>query len=148
MHALQACHPHATEGFTKFYAHPEELDREKYPALFYTYIFMTTLLIGVFTFFFIHTFLWTYRSLKERIKKREGSEPDTGRFYLALDPGPSTPPWRRRAHRALFVPGPIRSSQRPGRQPGAADPPIASRRHLSAELELRSAPGNPRLFPR
>ena len=72
LRTCRACHPHATEGFTKFYAHPEELDREKYPALFYTYIFMTTLLIGVFTFFFIHTFLWTYRSLKERIKKREG----------------------------------------------------------------------------
>jgi hypothetical protein len=32
---------------------------------------MTVLLIGVFTFFFFHTFLWLYRSLKERAKGRK-----------------------------------------------------------------------------
>jgi len=32
---------------------------------------MTLLLIGVFTFFLTHTFLWFYRSLKERMKRRE-----------------------------------------------------------------------------
>lgn len=64
------CHPRATIGFTKFYAHADETNREKYPILFYTYVFMTALLIGVFTFFFTHTFLWAYRSLKERMNKR------------------------------------------------------------------------------
>jgi hypothetical protein len=32
---------------------------------------MTVLLIGVFTFFFFHTLLWLYRSLKERAKGRK-----------------------------------------------------------------------------
>jgi hypothetical protein len=66
------CHPKATAGFTKFYAHAEESNRAKYPILYYTYRFMTMLLIGVFAFFLTHTFLWAYRSLRERMKKRGG----------------------------------------------------------------------------
>jgi hypothetical protein len=66
------CHPAATAGFTKFYAHPEEGDRAKYPILYYTFVFMTALLISVFAFFLTHTFLWAYRSLKERLQKKGG----------------------------------------------------------------------------
>jgi len=66
------CHPGATESFTKFYAHADETNRAKYPVLYYTYLFMTLLLIGVFTFFLTHTFLWAYRALKERIQKKGG----------------------------------------------------------------------------
>ncbi len=68
----RACHAKATMGFTKFYAHAEEGNRQKYPVLFYTFIFMTALLIGVFTFFFLHTFLWAFRSLKERMNEKGG----------------------------------------------------------------------------
>ena len=67
------CHAGATAGFTKFYAHGEEKDRNKYPVLYYTWIFMTTLLVSVFAFFLTHTFLWAYRSLKERMN-RKGEE--------------------------------------------------------------------------
>ncbi len=66
------CHPGATESFTKFYAHAEETNRAKYPVLYYTFVFMTLLLIGVFAFFLTHTFLWAYRALKERIQKKGG----------------------------------------------------------------------------
>jgi hypothetical protein len=65
------CHPKATLGFTEFYAHPEETNRAKYPVLFYTYLFMTILLIGVFSFFFTHTILWAFRTLKERTRQRK-----------------------------------------------------------------------------
>lgn len=68
-----ACHPGATASFTKFYAHAEEGNREKYPVLYYTYIFMTTLLISVFAFFLTHTFLWAYRAVKERLDKKGGA---------------------------------------------------------------------------
>lgn len=68
------CHPRATLGFVKFYAHPEEHNRAKYPVLYYTYWFMTFLLIGVFTFFFTHTILWAYRALKERGRAGKGGE--------------------------------------------------------------------------
>ncbi len=60
------CHPGATRSFAAFYAHPDETDRSRYPVLYYTYAFMTALLIGVFAFFLTHTVLWLFRSLKER----------------------------------------------------------------------------------
>lgn len=66
------CHPKATTGFTKFYAHADETNREQYPIMFYTFLFMTTLLAGTFAFFFTHTFLWAYRSLKERMSGKGG----------------------------------------------------------------------------
>jgi len=73
LQTCKKCHPHATAGFTKYYAHAEESNRHKYPVLYYTYLFMTLLLIGVFAFFFTHTFLWAYRSLKERLSKKGGA---------------------------------------------------------------------------
>ena len=63
------CHPKATTSFTKFYAHAEESNRARYPMLYYVYMFMTALLVCVFGFFFMHTFLWAYRSLRERMKR-------------------------------------------------------------------------------
>jgi hypothetical protein len=68
-----ACHPGATVSFTKFYAHAEEGNRAKYPVLYYTFVFMTGLLISVFAFFLTHTFLWAYRALKERMEKKGGA---------------------------------------------------------------------------
>jgi hypothetical protein len=35
---------------------------------------MTSLLIGVFTFFFIHTSLWAYRALKVRMRGEDGGD--------------------------------------------------------------------------
>jgi hypothetical protein len=72
VHTCSKCHPGATPGFTRFYAHADETNRTKYPVLYYTYLFMTVLLIGVFAFFITHTFLWAYRSLKERMNKKDG----------------------------------------------------------------------------
>jgi len=72
LNTCKKCHPRATRGFTKFYAHADETNRAKYPIMYYTYLFMTALLIGVFAFFFTHTFLWAYRSLKERMNKKGG----------------------------------------------------------------------------
>ena len=72
VNTCRTCHPRATTRFTKFFAHAEEHDRARYPQLYYVYLFMTALLIAVFSFFFLHTFLWAYRALKERITRREG----------------------------------------------------------------------------
>lgn len=60
------CHEGVNPKFIEFQAHGDPHDRENYPILFYTYYFMTTLLICVFTFFGIHTLLWLYRGLRER----------------------------------------------------------------------------------
>lgn len=71
VHTCRKCHPGATRDFTKFYAHPNDRDKKHYPRLYYTYLAMTILLTGVFAFFITHTFLWAYRTLKDRHKKKE-----------------------------------------------------------------------------
>jgi hypothetical protein len=69
----RTCHLFAGPGITAYYPHPDEHDRAKYPILFYTYWFMILLLIGVFTFFLLHTFLWALRAFLERKRgKRNG----------------------------------------------------------------------------
>ncbi|MGD1075866.1 MAG: hypothetical protein ABR903_07285 [Thermodesulfovibrionales bacterium] len=74
LYTCRACHPKATDRFTKFYAHADEKNRAKYPLLYYVYVFMTILLIGVFTFFILHSSLWAYRSLRERMKKKQEAQ--------------------------------------------------------------------------
>jgi cytochrome b subunit of formate dehydrogenase len=59
----QQCHPKADASFAKYVPHANPLDREHYPALHATFLFMTALLIGVFTFFGGHTLLWLIRSV-------------------------------------------------------------------------------------
>ncbi|MHB8519448.1 MAG: hypothetical protein ACYDH9_01705 [Limisphaerales bacterium] len=58
----QQCHPGATASFTRYLPHANPLDREHYPVLHTTFVLMTALLIGVFTFFGAHTLLWLFRS--------------------------------------------------------------------------------------
>ncbi|MCK6501311.1 MAG: cytochrome b/b6 domain-containing protein, partial [Nitrospira sp.] len=58
----QTCHPDANVGFTGYRPHANPLDGENYPALHGVFLFMTTLLIGVFTFFGAHTGFWLLRS--------------------------------------------------------------------------------------
>jgi cytochrome b subunit of formate dehydrogenase len=60
----QKCHEDASIRFTGYLTHATHHDKTKYPVLFYTYWFMTSLLIGVFGFFGIHTLLWLPRSMQ------------------------------------------------------------------------------------
>ncbi len=63
------CHTGATPLFTKYYAHGEPNDREKYPTLFYTFAGMTGLLVGTFSVFWVHTLLWMFRGFIENREK-------------------------------------------------------------------------------
>ncbi|PLX42687.1 MAG: cytochrome C [Deltaproteobacteria bacterium] len=56
------CHPGSSINFAQFYAHSDYHDQDKFPVLYWTYMLMTVLLIGVFAVFWIHTFLWWYRA--------------------------------------------------------------------------------------
>ena len=58
----QQCHPGATMGFTQYEPHANPLDGKNYLALHRTFIFMTTLLVGVFVFFGGHTLSWLFRT--------------------------------------------------------------------------------------
>ena len=55
------CHVGANASFAQYQPHADHNDGENYPALHWTYLGMTTLLVSVFAFFSIHTLLWITR---------------------------------------------------------------------------------------
>lgn len=63
------CHPGATLHFTEYYPHADITDSVAYPALYWTYVLMSCLLLGVFTVFWIHTLLWLFRGFVENREK-------------------------------------------------------------------------------
>jgi len=65
------CHEGSHRGFTRYLTHATHHDRDKYPVLYWTFKFMTTLLVSVFIFFGIHTLLWLPKSLQAMKHARE-----------------------------------------------------------------------------
>ena len=70
--SCRSCHPGANANFAAFKPHGNPHDRQGEPILYYTRLFMVWLLIGVFSFFGLHTLLWMIRSLKEVRDRRGG----------------------------------------------------------------------------
>ena len=68
----RSCHPGANANFAAYKPHGNPRDRQGEPILYYTRLFMVWLLIGVFSFFGLHTVLWLLRSLKEVRERRGG----------------------------------------------------------------------------
>lgn len=60
------CHSGVTESFISYQPHADKRNREAYPALWASGIFMNLLLAGVLGFFALHTLLWLMRSVSER----------------------------------------------------------------------------------
>jgi len=63
------CHPGSHRQFAGYLTHATHHDRHKYPILFYTFWFMTMLLVGTLVVAGVHTLLWLPRSwqmMKER----------------------------------------------------------------------------------
>lgn len=58
------CHPGSHRQFAGYLTHATHHDRQKYPALFYVFWFMTTLLVGTLAVTGIHTVLWLPRSFQ------------------------------------------------------------------------------------
>ncbi len=69
------CHANARPAFVKYDAHPDPMDRDRNPALFYSFWFMNSLLIGTLTVFGLHTLLWWIRAT---IDRRRGVTHHTG----------------------------------------------------------------------
>ena len=57
------CHPGVGPKFTDFQPHANPLDKANYPVLNKVFLFMTSLLIGTFAFFGLHTVFWLFRSI-------------------------------------------------------------------------------------
>jgi cytochrome b subunit of formate dehydrogenase len=64
------CHENSSALFVEFYPHGQMTDKEHYPILYYTYVSMTSLLLGTFLVFWIHTMLWMFRGFVENREKK------------------------------------------------------------------------------
>ncbi|MHB8080021.1 MAG: hypothetical protein ACYDIE_12295 [Candidatus Krumholzibacteriia bacterium] len=58
------CHPGSHRRFAGYLTHATHHDRAKYPVLYWTFRFMSSLLLGTFLFFGVHTLLWLPRSFQ------------------------------------------------------------------------------------
>jgi predicted CXXCH cytochrome family protein len=87
VNTCKKCHEDANKRFTGYLTHATHHDRDKYPILFYTYWAMTSLLIGVFTFFGIHTILWLPRSFRHlRDRKKYHKEHKDEVYFRRFEP--------------------------------------------------------------
>jgi len=73
------CHPDSNRKFTGYLTHATHHDKKKYPFLYYTFWAMTSLLLGTFSFFGLHTLFWIPCSFRERFKRRR--EHSRERFF-------------------------------------------------------------------
>ncbi len=58
------CHKSSHRQFTGYLTHATHHNKDKFPAVHYTWLAMTSLLVGTFVFFGIHTLLWLPRSFQ------------------------------------------------------------------------------------
>jgi cytochrome b subunit of formate dehydrogenase len=78
----QKCHEDANERFTGYLTHATHHDPVRYPVLYYTYWAMTSLLIGVFGFFGLHTLLWMPRSIKAALERRKHHKAGDEKYFF------------------------------------------------------------------
>jgi len=65
------CHPQAHRQFAGYLTHATHHDKDKYPFIYWTWLAMTSLLIGTFVVFGIHTLLWIPRSIQAMKHSRQ-----------------------------------------------------------------------------
>jgi cytochrome b subunit of formate dehydrogenase len=68
------CHEGSHRQFAGYLTHATHHDKEKYPALFYTFWFMTFLLVGTLVVATTHTLLWLPRSIVTMRQKKLAQE--------------------------------------------------------------------------
>jgi nitrate/TMAO reductase-like tetraheme cytochrome c subunit len=66
------CHSGVTKNFVKYNPHANKHDRARSPALYYAARFMDALLLFVFAFFGVHTFLWFSRGHVKHVPPPRG----------------------------------------------------------------------------
>jgi cytochrome b subunit of formate dehydrogenase len=69
------CHEGSHRQFAGYLTHATHKDSTKYPILYYTFLFMTLLLLGTLAFFTLHTLLWLPRSFKLALERRRHPKP-------------------------------------------------------------------------
>lgn len=88
VNTCKTCHPNSNRKFVGYLTHATHHDKDKYPYLYYTFWFMTSLLVGVFAFSGVHTALWLPRAIREK-RLQAAAEvaalPHQGRYYQRFD---------------------------------------------------------------
>jgi len=74
------CHPGSHRQFAGYLTHATHHDRHKYPILFYTFWFMTALLVGTLVLAGTHTLLWLPRSIQTMRAHKKLRAQYTGRL--------------------------------------------------------------------
>ncbi len=74
LRTCQKCHVGASVNFASFDPHANRHDKARDPYYYYAAKFMELLLLGVFSFFGIHTAFWLYRELREKFGKSKRDE--------------------------------------------------------------------------
>jgi len=69
----RSCHPYANDKFAGFIPHLH-LNDKSHPQTYYSWLFMTILLVGTMGFFVIHSILWWLRELAESRKRKSEKE--------------------------------------------------------------------------
>jgi len=87
------CHKSSHRQFAGYLTHATHHNKDKYPILYYTFWFMTILLLTTFGVFGAHTLLWVPRSLKERRKYKNLPHKPNEKEYLRFP----------RIHRKLHI---------------------------------------------
>lgn len=72
LETCQQCHPEAGEGFTTYLVHISPTSLDAPVVVFIVAIFYLGLIVAVFSFGGIHTLLYIYRGLKDRLYFRKG----------------------------------------------------------------------------
>jgi cytochrome b subunit of formate dehydrogenase len=75
------CHPGSNRRFAGYLTHATHHDPDKYPFLFYTFWFMTGLLVVTLTMAGLHTVAWIPRSIEFR-KELEAAHADQSQKYV------------------------------------------------------------------
>lgn len=77
LETCRQCHVTATPAFAQFQPHANPADKARFPGLHLATLLMTTLLVGTFGFFGLHTLLWFPRSLIDRLRRGRRKEGET-----------------------------------------------------------------------
>ncbi len=74
----QSCHPGANANFAMYEPHADYTDRERYPILNGVWWYFIIVMSSAFGFFGLHSILWFFRSLIERLKHGKHPRPTYG----------------------------------------------------------------------
>ena len=92
------CHEGSHRQFAGYLTHATHHDRDKYPVLFYTFWFMTFLLLGTLTVAGTHTLLWLPRSFQAMRQHRKLRQESYGKLeYQRFKP------YQRRLHILVII---------------------------------------------